>query len=66
MTTATVPLSLKIDSDLKERLKNIASRRSRTPHALAREAIYSYVNQVEELDAWNQVAVESLEHYRRT
>ena len=43
MTTAsTHPVAIKIDTDIKERIKRLAEARHRTPHWLMREAISQY------------------------
>ena len=66
MSTTTVPMSIKIDPSLRERLSHLAASRKRTPHALAREAIEQYVLIAESRDRANQEAVAAYEHYQET
>ncbi|MHB9101478.1 MAG: CopG family ribbon-helix-helix protein, partial [Sulfuricella sp.] len=42
-TTTTRPVAIKIDIDIKERVKRLADARHRTPHWMMREAIRQYV-----------------------
>jgi len=58
----TATTSLKLDSELKERVKNLANSRRRTAHWIMREAVEQYVSREEkrqqfhqdELTAWNE------------
>jgi predicted transcriptional regulator len=58
--------TLKLDDELKDRVKRLAEAERRTPHWLMREAIADYVARAEKRAAFRQEALESLEHYRVT
>lgn len=44
---STVPVAVKIDPDMKERMKRLAENKQRTPHWMMREAIRQYVEREE-------------------
>lgn len=66
MTTATVPMSLRVDPTMKDRLQTIAQRHKRSAHALAQEAVYLFVEKQEAKDRWNQEAMEAYNDYKTT
>lgn len=66
MTTATVPMSLRVDPTIKDRLQTIAQRHKRSAHALAQEAVYLFVEKQEAKDRWNQEATEAYNDYKTT
>ena len=67
MTSAAVrPVAIKIDEDLKARVKRLADARDRTPHWLMREAITQYVEREEKREAFRQATLEAWEEYRAT
>lgn len=67
MTSAAVrPVAIKIDEDLKARVKRLADARDRTPHWLMREAITQYVEREEKREAFRQHTLEAWEEYRTT
>lgn len=67
MTSAAVrPVAIKIDEDLKARVKRLADARDRTPHWLMREAITQYVEREEKREAFRQATLEAWEEYRTT
>ena len=66
MTTATVPMSLRLDATVRERLSDIAKQQKRSTHALALEAIKVYVLQKEAETKWNQEAMASWNDYQET
>lgn len=48
MSAPTIrPVAIKIDPEIKERLKRLADARQRTTHWLMREAIHKYVEREE-------------------
>jgi len=55
MTTTTT--SLKLDADIKDRLRWLASVRDRKPHYLMREAIQQYVEREEKREQLRQHAL---------
>jgi len=67
MTSATArPVAVKIDPDIKDRLKRLADARHRTPHWLMREAIEQYVAREEKREAFRQDGIKAWEEYQRT
>ena len=67
MTTAAVrPVAIKIDTDIKERIKRLADARHRSPHWLMREAISQYVEREEKRHAFRQDAIMAWDEYQAT
>lgn len=67
MTKATVsPVAIKIDDDIKARVKRLADARHRTSHWLMREAIHQYVEREERREAFRQDTLKAWEDYRTT
>ena len=66
MTTATRPITIKIDDETKARVKRLAEARHRTPHWLMREAISQYVEREEKREAFRQAGIKAWEEYQRT
>ena len=64
--TATVvrPVAIKIDEDIKARVKRLAHSRQRTAHWLMREAITQYVEREEKREAFRQVTLNAWETFR--
>ena len=64
--TATVirPVAIKINDDIKARVKRLADARQRTPHWLMREAITQYVDREEKREAFRQDTLKSWEAFR--
>ncbi|PWV68833.1 CopG family ribbon-helix-helix protein [Halomonas sp. A11-A] len=58
--------SLKIDDALKDRVKQLASQRRRSPHWIMLEAIQQYVEREEARESFKQEAVASWEAYQET
>ena len=58
--------SIKIDDELKSRVKALASQRRRTPHWIMLEAIRQYVAREEAQESFKQEALESWRSYRET
>ena len=63
---ATVPMSIRIDQSLKDRLNKIASLQNRSPHSLATQAVEKLVDEQEKLQAWNQSCMDSFNEYKTT
>lgn len=63
---ATRPVAIKIDAEMKERVKRLADARHRTPHWLMREAITQYVEREEKREAFRQSAIKAWEEYQVT
>lgn len=67
MTASAVrPVAIKIDEDIKARIKRLADARQRTSHWLMREAITQYVDREEKREAFRQVTLKAWEAYRTT
>ena len=67
MTTAAVrPVAIKIDADIKERVKRLAEARHRSPHWLMREAISQYVEREEKRHAFRQDAIRAWDECQAT
>ncbi len=58
--------SIKLDDDLKGRLKHLATARQRTPHWLMKEAITEYVDREEKRQAFRQDAQQAWNEYQAT
>lgn len=65
-TSATRPVAVKIDPDLRERVKRLAEARQRTPHWLMREAISQYVEREEKREAYRQAGLDAWREYQET
>lgn len=67
MTAAAIrPVAIKIDEDIKARVKRLADARHRSSHWLMREAITQYVEREEKREAFRQDTLKAWEEYRRT
>ena len=67
MSTANVrPVAIKIDPEMKQRVKRLADARHRTPHWLMQEAISQYVEREERRQVFLQAGIGAWEEYRRT
>lgn len=65
MTTPTIrPVAIKIDEDIKARLKRLAEARQRTSHWLMREAITQYVDREEKREVFRQESLKAWENFR--
>lgn len=58
--------SIKLDDELKGRVRHLAEARRRTPHWIMREAIAQYVEREEKCEAFKQDALRAWEDYQRT
>ena len=67
MSVATVnPVAIKLDPEIKERLKRLAGVRHRTSHWLMREAIVQFVEREEKREAFRQDAANAWNDYQAT
>ena len=66
MTATVRPVAIKIDDDIRARLKRLGDARQRTPHWLMREAIAQYVDREEKREAFRQATIQAWEEYRST
>lgn len=67
MTTAVVrPVAIKIDENIKARVKRLADARQRTSHWLMREAITQFVEREEKRETFRQDALKAWDEFRST
>lgn len=64
--TANRPVAIKIDADIKDRVKRLADARHRTPHWIMREAIRQFVEREERREAFRQDAIRAWDEYQAT
>ena len=64
IATSVRPVAIKIDDDIKARLKRLAEVRQRTSHWLMREAMTQYVDREEKRESFRQDALRAWETYR--
>ena len=58
--------SVKLDDDLKSRIRELAEARHRTPHWIMKEAIRDYVVREEAKESFKQEAVASWKAYKES
>ncbi len=58
--------SLKLDLEIKERVRRLAEARRRSPHWVMREAIEQYVDREEKREQFRQQALAAWTHYQTT
>lgn len=63
-TTNISPVAVRIDEDVKARLKRLAEARRRTAHWLMREALNQYVEREEKREALRQDTLKVAEEHR--
>jgi predicted transcriptional regulator len=63
---STSTTSLKLDAEIRERVRRLASARRRSPHWLMREAIEEYVEREEKREQFRQDALAAWAHYQTT
>ena len=63
---ASSTTTLKLDSEIKERVVRLASARHRSPHWLIREAVEQYVEREEKRERLRQDALAAWTHYQTT
>ena len=67
MSEAAVrPVAIKLDADIKERVKRLADSRQRTSHWIMREAINQYVEREERRETFRQDALRAWQEYQAT
>lgn len=58
--------TLKVDQEIKERVKRLAEARHRTPHRVMLDAISEYVEREEKREAFRQQGMRAWEEYQLT
>ena len=67
MATAAVrPIAVKLEVDIRERMKRLAKARHRTTHWIMREAIRQYIEREEKRETFRQDAIRAWEEYQFT
>lgn len=66
MNTATTPLAVKVDQELKDRMKSLAKVQHRSTHWIMREAIRQYVDREEKRELFRQDGIKAWNEYRAT
>ena len=64
--SAAKTVSVKLDSDIRARVENLAEARHRSAHWVMREAICQYVDREEKREAFRQDAIKAWEEYQET
>lgn len=60
------PVAIKLDAEIRERVKRLADARKRTSHWLMREAIAQYVDREEKREAFRQDGLRAWQEYQST
>lgn len=61
-----VPVAVRIDEDIRERVQRLAEQRQRSPHWLFCEAIRQYVEREEKREAFRREALNAWREYQDT
>lgn len=64
--SAVNPVAIKIDSDMKARVKRLAEAQNRTSHWLMREAVGQYVERGEKRSSFRRDAIKAWDEYQAT
>jgi len=64
--TTAVPVAVKIDLEMKERMKRLGESRHRSTHWMMREAIRQYVEREEKREAFRQDGLRAWNEYQTT
>jgi predicted transcriptional regulator len=62
----SVTTSLKLDTELKDRVQRLAASRRRSAHWIMREAVEQYVSREEKREQFRQDALAAWAHYQST
>lgn len=63
---ANQPVAVKLETDVRDRIKALATARDRSPHWMMREAIVQYVDREERRESFRQDALEAWAAYETT
>ena len=64
--TASQPVAVKLDSEVRDRIRALATARDRSPHWMMREAIVQYVDREERRESFRQDALRAWTAYEAT
>lgn len=59
-------VSVKLDNEMRNRIRHLADARHRTTHWVMREAIAQYVEREEKREAFQQATLQAWEEYQET
>lgn len=59
-------VSVKLDSDTRARIENLAESRNRSAHWVMREAISQYITREEKREAFKKDTINAWDHYQET
>ena len=67
MTAAAIrPIAVKLDQDIRERIKRLAEARQRSTHWMMREAIAQYIEREERRETFRQDGIRAWNEYQAT
>ena len=67
MTTTTArPIAVKLEPDIRERIKRLAEARHRSTHWMMREAIAQYIEREEKRETFRQDGIRAWNEYQAT
>ena len=66
MGSPAVSVAVRIEPEMRERMKRLAARRRRTQHGLMRDAIRQYIEREEARDEFLREALDAWQEYRET
>ena len=64
--STTRPIAVKLEHDIRERIKRLAVSRHRSAHWMMREAIQQYIEREEKLEAFRQDGIRAWNKYHAT
>ncbi len=64
--TASQPVAVKLETDVRDRIRALATARDRSPHWMMREAIVQYVDREERRESFRQDALTAWKAYQAT
>lgn len=65
-SAAAKPIAVKLEIDIRERMKRLAETRHRTTHWIMKEAILQYIEREEKREVFRQDAIKAWEDYQLT
>ena len=66
ITSTTRPVAVKLELEIRERIKRLAVSRHRSTHWMMREAIQQYVEREEKFEAFRQDGISAWNEYHAT
>ncbi len=63
---AVKPIAVKLEIDIRERMKRLAETRHRTTHWIMKEAIQQYIEREEKREVFRQDAIKAWKEYQLT